>query len=111
MFAEPVVWDRKGQYRPGNLDVFFEHVDEKGNNWLCQGAWQRLAAVGPRVEGAMVTNATLRCGAVDAGVPLRTAMQHRDYVVTGGIPQFVILPKDSTYRDLYFSRYKGLRKK
>lgn len=37
MFAERVPWDGQGTYRRGNLDVYFEYIDEKGNNWLQQG--------------------------------------------------------------------------
>ena len=37
MFGEPVVWDRQRRYQPGNLDVYFEHLDEKGNNILIKG--------------------------------------------------------------------------
>lgn len=36
MFAERVPWDSQGTYRSGNLDVYFEYIDEKGNNWLQQ---------------------------------------------------------------------------
>ena len=46
---------------------------------------------------------------MDENDTLLRALQHPKYIVTGGIPQFIVLPKDSGYRNLYFSRYKAVR--
>lgn len=125
MFGDRVVWDRKYLYRPGNLDVFFEYVDEKGNNYLYKGMDNGLMCCISCMMWSILRDEFQYCGiilnlslslflvvdccTVDANSTLLQALQHETYIVTGGIPQFVVLPKDSPYRDLYFSRYKAVR--
>lgn len=46
---------------------------------------------------------------VSADATLLSALQHGKYIVTGGIPSFVVIPRDSGYRTRYFEQFKGVR--
>eukprot|EP00123_Amoebidium_parasiticum_P000994 comp11956_c0_seq1/m.6639 comp11956_c0_seq1/g.6639 ORF comp11956_c0_seq1/g.6639 comp11956_c0_seq1/m.6639 type:complete len:402 (-) comp11956_c0_seq1:75-1280(-) len=82
VFGSTPAWDRKGQYRPENIDVYFDYTDEKNESILVK---------------------------VKLDTPLVNILRHKRFVVRGGIPQFYMISKDSPYRSLYFSRFKDVK--
>lgn len=123
MFREPPVWDKRKLYYPTNLDVYFNFSKGKQNNltesWLVKGDElykKKTNYCGINFSFLFVGNPSLvkllmapTHPPVDPMAPLGRVLQHENFTVRGGIPQFFVLPKDSPYRSLYFSRFNGVR--
>ncbi|KAI8381258.1 uncharacterized protein BYT42DRAFT_299116 [Radiomyces spectabilis] len=78
MFEQPAPWDANHQYTPDNVEVYFE------NN---QGLRPSLIKIGKKH-------------------PLGKILSLDQYVVTNGVPSFIILPKNSPFKDDFLKKYK-----
>lgn len=79
ILEQPAPWDQKDYvYNPKNVQVYFE------NN---QGLHPTLIKIGNKL-------------------PLGKILSLDQYVVTDGIPSFIILPKTGTFKDEFLEKYK-----
>ncbi|KAI8331901.1 hypothetical protein BC941DRAFT_359789 [Chlamydoabsidia padenii] len=78
MLEQPAPWDPDHVYSPNNVNVYFE------NN---QGAHPSLLKVGNKL-------------------PLAKVLALDQYVVTNGVPSFIILPKSGEFKDQFLDKYK-----
>lgn len=78
MFEHGAPWDAKGEYTPDNLEVYFE------NN---QKLKPSIIKIGKKL-------------------PLSKILSLDQYVVTNGVPSFIILPKNSSFKDEFLQKYK-----
>lgn len=78
MFEQPAPWDQRGDYTPDNLEVYFEN------------------------------NQKLNTGIIKIGkkLPLGKILSLDQYVVTNGVPSFIILPKNSPFKEEFLAKYK-----
>ncbi|KAI8146367.1 hypothetical protein BJV82DRAFT_510627 [Fennellomyces sp. T-0311] len=78
MFEQRAPWDERGEYTPGNVEVYFEN------------------------------NQKLRPSIIKIGkkLPLGKILSLDQYVVTNGVPSFIILPKNSPFKDEFLKKYK-----
>ncbi|CAO3627502.1 unnamed protein product [Cunninghamella echinulata] len=78
MLEQPAPWDQHHIYTPKNVQVYFE------NN---QGLHPTLIKIGNKL-------------------PLSKILSLDQYVVTNGIPSFIILPKSGAFKDEFLEKYK-----
>ncbi|KAI9254526.1 hypothetical protein BDA99DRAFT_159944 [Phascolomyces articulosus] len=78
MFEQRAPWDERGEYTPNNVEVYFEN------------------------------NQKLRPSIIKIGkkLPLGKVLSLDQYVVTNGVPSFIILPKKSPFKDGFLKKYK-----
>lgn len=78
MFKQPAPWDQRGDYTPDNLEVYFEN------------------------------NQKLNTGIIKIGkkLPLGKILSLDQFVVTNGVPSFIILPKNSPFKEEFLAKYK-----
>ncbi|KAL1915347.1 uncharacterized protein VTP21DRAFT_6805 [Calcarisporiella thermophila] len=79
MFENNAPWDSEGRYTPKGVEIYFE------NN---QGLNARLVKVG-------------------RGCRLEQVLAHPKYVVKNGVPSFIVLPTQGSFRDEFLSNYKN----
>ncbi|KAI8870739.1 hypothetical protein GQ42DRAFT_162497 [Ramicandelaber brevisporus] len=83
MFEQPPEWDDDGKYKAKSLDVYFA-VPVK--NHLDEGRTEKLLKIGRKMT-------------------LLDVLSHKDYVITDGIPAFIILPRKSSFTDSFVAQY------
>ncbi|XP_043199010.1 tetratricopeptide repeat protein 4-like [Amphibalanus amphitrite] len=71
-------WDTDGAYRPDRLEVYYEYED---------GLETRVVRV--RTDSR-----------------IRDVLADKRYVVKGGVPGFIVLPRDSPFRTVFLGRYQ-----
>ena len=78
MFEQRAPWDARGEYTADGVDVYFEN------------------------------NQKLRPSLIKIGkkLPLGKILSLDQYVVTNGVPSFIILPKSSPFKDEFLQKYK-----
>ncbi|KAL5021245.1 hypothetical protein ScPMuIL_000400 [Solemya velum] len=74
--VEPAPWDKDRTYTPDKLEVYFEDREK-----------EKLYKVDK-------SNTLLKC------------LQHKKYTVHGGTPTFILLVRNSKFRDIFLGRYK-----
>lgn len=79
MFEQRPPWDERGDYTPDNLEVYFE------NN---QKLKPSIIKIGKKL-------------------PLQKILSLDQYVVTNGVPSFIILPKNSPFEQEFLNKYKS----
>jgi tetratricopeptide (TPR) repeat protein len=78
MLENPAPWDPDHLYSPANVNVYFENT---------QGSKPTLLKVGNKL-------------------PLAKVLALDQYVITNGVPSFIILPKSGEFRDQFLEKYK-----
>ncbi|KAI9312980.1 hypothetical protein BX666DRAFT_2030864 [Dichotomocladium elegans] len=78
MFEQPAPWDVRRDYTPANVEVYFEN-NQKLN--------PSIIKVGKKLSLAKV-------------------LSLEQYVVTNGVPSFIILPKKGSFKDEFLQKYK-----
>ncbi|CAO3590867.1 unnamed protein product [Absidia cylindrospora] len=79
ILEQPAPWDQHHAYTPDNVQVYFE------NN---QGLHPSLLKVGNKL-------------------PLAKILALKQYVITNGVPSFIILPKSGAFKDEFLEKYKN----
>ncbi|KAI8084488.1 uncharacterized protein BX664DRAFT_387222 [Halteromyces radiatus] len=82
ILEHPAPWDQHHVYTPDNVQVYFE------NN---QGLHPSLIKVGNKL-------------------PLAKILALDQYVITNGVPSFIILPKVGAFKDEFLAKYKKNKK-
>jgi hypothetical protein len=81
MFEQSPPWDKKGEYKADNLEVYFEAGKGK------EGIQKKLLKVGKDTSLGLV-------------------LSHKDYTVVDGMASFFILPKGSTFTQTFKKSYQ-----
>ena len=78
MLQQPAPWDVSHAYTPASVEVYFENKE---------GIRPRLIKVGKKL-------------------PLGKVLSLDQYVITNGIPSFIILLKNSVFKETFLAQYK-----
>ncbi|KAI8987390.1 hypothetical protein BDF20DRAFT_814535 [Mycotypha africana] len=78
MFEQPAPWDAKHEYNPKNLEVYFEDT---------RGLQPKLLKVGKKLS-------------------LGKILSLDQYVIKNGVPSFIILSKDSAFKQEFLNKFK-----
>jgi hypothetical protein len=78
ILEHPAPWDTKHEYTPKSVEVFFE--DTRALN-------PKLIKIGKKL-------------------PLEKVLSLEQYIVKNGVPSFIIIPKDSPFKQEFLDKYK-----
>ncbi|GAA5813426.1 hypothetical protein MFLAVUS_006904 [Mucor flavus] len=78
MFEQPAPWDERKEYNADSVEVYFE--DTRGLN-------PKLLKIGKKL-------------------PLGKILSLEQYTVKNGVPSFIILPKDSSFKQEFINKFK-----
>lgn len=78
MFEQPAPWDTKREYNANNVEVYFE--DTRGLN-------PKLIKIGKKLN-------------------LGKVLSLDQYVIKNGVPSFIIIPKNSPFKQEFIDKFK-----